>query len=178
MRSLRFLLRFGLSFVVLLLTACVVSTQFSSVWKDNAYQGHPRKIFIISDFKNAENRRTFEEAFVKEMKSRGQDCVTSYSIVSEPSVSDRGVISSLAKEAGADAVLVNRPLGTRLGKSAGADYLDVYIETQTDVYDIKTDKLVLSIAAQTRRSSKRPIAEQIHSYVHDIVAKLSQSGLF
>jgi hypothetical protein len=178
MRLLRSFFRLGLSSMVLLLLACVISTQFSSVWKDEAYQEHPEKILIISEFKNPENRRIFEESFVKEMKNRGQNGEASYSIVSKPSVSDIDDIASLAKEAGADAVLVNRPLGTRIGKSAGADYMDVYIDTQTDVYDMKSNKLILSISAQTRRSQKLPIVEQIRSYVRDVVAELSRLGLF
>jgi hypothetical protein len=166
-----------LGIMLLLFIACA-STKFPSVWKDEAYQGHPEKILVINTFPNLANRKAFEDEFVKALQDRRVDAVVSYTVMPEPVVSDKDAIAALAKEVGADTVLINRPLRTRVGQSAGADYMDVYINTQTDVYEMKSNRLVLSASAETMRRQSEPITDQIQSYVNDLVDKLSHLGLF
>jgi hypothetical protein len=170
-------------FIVL---ACT-STKFSTLWKDKTYQGRPAKILVINAFPNPANRRLFEEEFVKAVKDRRVDAVVSYTVMPDPIVSDKDVRADeeaywrVLQEVGADTVVINKPLGSTKGETSGASgvtYLDVYINTQTDVYDIKSNRLVLSATAETWIRQDTPYNTLIKSYIKDIVHKLSQQGLF
>lgn len=177
MRSAKLSVRLTAGIFWLFLIACA-TTKFPSVWKDEAYQGHPEKILVINTFSDPANRITFEDEFVKALKGRGADAVASYTIMPEPAVSDKDTIAAHAKEAGADTVIINRLLQTRLGQSAGSDYMDLYMSTQTDVYDMNSNRLILSATAETVRSQSKPIRDQMQSYVNDLVEKLSSMRLF
>ena len=179
MRALRLSLPFAAFVMLFILVACA-STKFSAVWKDDTYEGHPEKILVISTFQNPANRRLFEDDLVKSLKDRGTDAIVSYTVMPDPAVSDKNAIALRAKELGADAVLINRPLGTRMDETGGVFgvYEDLYINTQTDVYDVKSNRLILSATAETWIRQDVPYATHIQSYTKDLVQKLSQKGLF
>jgi hypothetical protein len=186
MRALRSSLQFAAFIMVLILPACT-STKFSTVWKDTTYQGHPKKILVINAFPNPANRRLFEDEFVKALKDRKVDAVVSYTVMPDPIVSDKGARADeeacwrVLQDAGADTVVINKPLGSTKGETSGASgvtYLDVYINTQTDVYDMKSNSLVFSATAETWIRQDTPYATLIQSYIKDLVKKMSQQGLF
>lgn len=177
MKSLRKSLPFA-SFILLVVLGACTSTKFSAVWKDDTYEGYPKKILVISTFQNLANRRLFEDDLVKLLKDRGTDAVVSYTVMPNPAVSDKNAIALHAKELGADAVLINRPVGTRTEEGSGfIVYENVYINTQTDVYDIKSNRLILSATAETWIRQDVPYSIHIQSYTKDLVQKLSQKGL-
>jgi hypothetical protein len=180
MRVLRIYLQFA-SFAMLFLFIACASTKFPVIWKDETYQGPPKKILVISAFPNPVNRRLFEDELVKALKDHGIDAVMSYNVMPNPVVSDESAIAAQAKRVGADTVLINKPLGSRTTESGGhgtAYYQDLYISTQTDIYDMKSNRLVLSASAETWIRQDTPYSSRIHSYVKDLVDKLSQQGLF
>jgi hypothetical protein len=186
MRALRASLQVAAFMMVFIVLACT-STKFSTVWKDKTYQGRPAKILVINAFPNPANRRLFEEEFVKALKDRRVDAVVSYTVMPDPIVSDKGAREDeeacwrVLQEVGADTVVINKPLGSTKGETSGASgvsYLDVYINTQTDVYDVKSDRLVLSATAETWIRQDTPYDTLIKSYIKDLVQKLSKQGLF
>ena len=168
-------------FVMLFLFAACATTKFPETWKDETYKGRPEKILVINAFPNPLNRRLFEDELVKAMKDRGIDAVASYTVMPNPVVSNQNAIAAQAKEVNADTVLINRAVGTRMGESGGHGnyyYDDLYIITQTDVYDMKSSRLILTDSAETWMRQGEPYSSRIHSYVIDLVNKLSQQGLF
>ena len=176
----RISLQFASLVMSLLFIACA-STKFSDTWMDETYQGPPQKVLVINAFPNPVNRRLFEDELVKELKDHRIDAVASYTFMPSPVVSDKNVIAAQAQEMGADTVLINRPIGTRMGESGGSGnltYEDLYIKTQTDVYDMKSNRLVLSASAETWIRQGSPFSSRIHSYVKDLVNRLSLEGLF
>ena len=178
MRVLRLSLQFVLFIMLILSTACT-STKFSTMWKDETYQGHPGKILVINAFSNPENRRLFEDEFVKELKAHRIDAVMSYTIMPDPVVSDKDAIAAQAKGVGADTVLINRLIGTTMRETQGFTvYEDLYVNTQIDVYDMKSSRLILSARAETWIRQDIPYPIHIKSYVKDVVQKLSRQGLF
>jgi len=185
MRVLKLSLQFVLFITLFLVVACA-STKFSTIWKDETYQGHPEKILVINSFPNPANRRIFEDEFVKALKGRGIDAVMSYTTMPVSVVLDKDAFAAQAKEIAADAVLVNQPLGTTMSETAapggysytGVAFTDVSIETRTDVYDMKLNKLILSVSAATWIHQDEPYLKQIKSYVKDLVNQLSRQGLF
>jgi hypothetical protein len=185
MRFLRLSLPFASLCILFLFTACT-STKFSTIWKDETYREHPKKILVINSFPNPATRRTFEDEFVEALKERGVDAVMSYTIMPDTVVSDKDAIAALAKQVTADAVLVNRPLGAKVettelystGYSTGFAYKDVYIDTQTDVYDMKSNKLISIATSETQIPEGKPSQNQIQTFVKDLVNQLSRIGLF
>jgi len=173
---------FAAFIVLFIFLACAsTSTKFPTVWKDKTYQGHPEKILVINAFPNPVNRKLFEDEFVMAVKDRRIDAVVSYTVMPDPIVSDRDAIATQAKAVGADTVLISKPLGATKDEiigAGGAGYLDVYIGTQTDVYDMKSNTLVLSVTAETWIAQGTPYATLIKSYIKDLVQKLSKQGLF
>ena len=166
--------------MLFLFIACA-STKFSAIWKDETYQGHPEKILVINAFQNPVNRKLFEDELVKALKDRGMDAVVSYTVMPNPVVSNKNAITAQAKKAGADTVLINKPISARTDESLGAGpvyYDNLYIKMQTDVYDMKSKKVVLSATAETWIRQDASSATNIHYYVKELVNKLSQQGLF
>jgi len=165
-----------------LFTACTKpTTNFSSIWKDETYQVQTEKILVINAFKDPGYRRQFEDGFVKALKDRRIDAVVSYRVMPDPVVDDKDAIAVQAKAVGADAVFINRPRGTEQKdvwvSADGTDEYKLYINTQTDVYDIKSNRLVFSVSAETRIQKGKLYADQIQSYIKDLVNMMSQAGL-
>jgi hypothetical protein len=136
---------------------------------------------VINAFPNPTARRLVEDEIVKALKDRKIDAVVSYTIMPDPVVSDTDAIEAKAKEVGADTVLINKRLGTTGGETYGAGgviYKDVYIDTQIDVYDMKSNRVVLRVSADTWIQQDAPNVKLIQSYVKDLVNRLSRQGLF
>jgi hypothetical protein len=172
MRIIRLSLQFALFCMLFLFLACT-STQFSTIWKDETYQGHPEKILVINSLPNPATRRIFEDELVKALKERGKDAVMSYTFMPAPVVSDKDAIAAQAKVVGADTVLISSSIGPQMDATG-----DRYLNIQTDVYDIKSNKLVFSAATKTRIRPAAPYLDQIQSYVKDLVEQQSRMGLF
>ena len=179
MRAFRLSLQFALLIILFLFIACA-STKFSTEWKDETYQVRPEKILVISAFEFPSNRRLFEEDFVKALKDRRIDAVVSYNVMPDPVVVDKDAIAVQAKAVGADTVLINRPIDATMpeNESGGRTYWDLYVNTQTEVYDMKSNRLVLSATAKTSTLQGESYTILMQSYVKDLVNKLSQLGLF
>ena len=184
MRFTRLSMQFAAFIMVFIFLACTTtSTKFSNVWKDTTYQGHPEKILVIDMGPNPDVRKRFEDEFVMALKDRRVDAVVSYTIMPEPVVSDKDAIAARAKEVGANTILINRRLGSTIGETKGETIrgggsTDLYINMQTDAYDMTSNKLVLSVTAETWILQGIPESTLIKSYLKDLVKKLSQQGLF
>ncbi len=173
MKALRLAVRLCLLIVFLFFIACA-STKFVT-WKDETYQGHPAKILVVDSFPNPATRRIFEDELVKSLKDRGIDSVVRYVATHDPLLSDKDAIKTQAKEVSADTVLVTQPVGTRMG---GSGTLDMLINTKTDVYDMKSGKLILIATGETQIPEGNPSPKQIKTFVKNLVNQLSRSGLF
>ena len=173
MKVLRIALRLGLFIILFLFIACT-STKFI-IWKDKTYQEHPERILVVNSFPDPATRRIFEEEFVEALNERKVDFVVKYPVIHDPIMLDKDAIMALAKEVGADTVLITRPVGSRIG-TAGA--LNMFINTQTDGYDMKSRRLILIATAETQVAGGKPSPSQVQTLVKDLVNHLSRLGLF
>ncbi len=171
MRVIRLSLQFALFCVLFLFIACT-STTFSSIWKDETYQDHPKKVLVISSFPNPATRRIFEDEFVTALKERGVDAVMSYTIMPDKVVLGKDALAVQAKETGADTVLVCSSIGPAMDELG-----ERYINSQTDVYNIKSNRLIFSATAKREILQAIPYLNQIQSYVKDLLHQLSQRGV-
>ncbi len=166
-----FLSTFVLALV--LLPSCSPTTKLASVWRDDGYQNHPKKMMIIGEFKNPGNRRIFEDEMVKQLEALGTDAVGSYTAIPERTEVDRDMVTAKMNELGADAVLIARvvdkktvstfvPGTVRPGYpgygggwhgyyaySSSNTVQDEFAVLQTNLYDLKTDKLIWTAVSET-----------------------------
>jgi hypothetical protein len=115
------------------------------------------------------------------LKERGVDALVSYTVLPYQMVSDKNTIAAKAKAVGADTVLISKTLDTKILKSTGQSigvYQILYINTQTDVYDMKSNRLVLTVLAETTIRTGEQSVNNIQSFIKDLVKELSQMGLF
>jgi hypothetical protein len=153
--------------------ACA-STKFSDIWKDETYQGPPTRILVINTFKDPSIRRLFQDKMVKTLKDHKVDAVAKYTVLPpDQVVYNTEAIAAQAKEVGADTVLITKPAGTSEHS---------YFNTHTDVYDMKTNKLISYVSAETKRQigsfNPQDYVNYVPSYVKDLVNKMSKAGLF
>src|SRR5512139_1007145 len=158
---------------LMLLPSCSPTTKLASVWRDNEYLNHPRKMMIIGELKNPGNRRLFEDEMVKQLKALGTDAVVSYVAIPERTGVDRDTITAKMNELGADAVLIARvvdkkTVSTYVPGTVTSGYpgygggwhgyyaysqsytvQDEFAVLQTNLYDLKADKLIWTAVSET-----------------------------
>lgn len=159
------------------LSGCA-TTQITSSWKDPSYQGPPRRTMVIGMAKQSVNRRVFEDEFVSQLKARGTDAFASYTILPDALESDHSAIAAVVQKQGADTLLISRliqqktkrtyipgtiePMPGYYGRWShyygfGYDAMytpgyvaeEEYAIVETNLYDVKGDKLLWSAASET-----------------------------
>ena len=185
MNVLRGSFHFSLFLMCFLFIACTKpTTNFSTIWKDAAYEIQPKKVLVINAYKNPVIRKFFEDGFVAALKERKIDAIVSYTTMSDmpdPALDEKVAVVIQAREVGADAVLINKPLETPQNDAnifAGSPGWKTSISTRTDVYDMKTYKLIMSVSAEKQLQREKLYTDQIQSYTKDLVSTMSQHRLF
>ena len=193
---------FALAMAIALgLTACVASTKIVNQWVSPDYTS-PRfkKIMVIGVSKQPSIRRTFEDEFVKQLKTAGVEAVPSYLYIPEDGQVDEGRLQAAVKQAGADAVIITRlvrvekktemspgfyqpapAFGFYRGYSAAwvgyyepprVYQYDVYI-SETSLYDM--NQLVWSGTVET--TAPDDINKEIQRYVDTVIDALKSKNL-
>ena len=105
----RSLIRLSLVTVALVaLASCSARTQLTSSWTDPAAPNHVyKKVVVVGATPRSSVRRMYEDAFAADLKARGIDAVTSYSLSGEGQL-DKDAAAAKLKEIGADGVVVTR----------------------------------------------------------------------
>ena len=190
--------------VALVLTACA-STKIVNQWVQPDYTAHRfRKILIIGVSKQPSIRRTFEDEFVKQLKTVGVDAVPSYLYIPEPGQVAEGRLQEAVKRANADGVIITRLVRVEkktqvspgfyqpapaLGygfysgySSAWLGYYepprvyqyDVYV-SETSLYDAARNQLVWTGTAET--TDPGDINKEIEGYVDTVIDTLKSKNL-
>jgi len=104
------MLRRTLSTILLLaLVGCGTQTSMVQVWSDELHEAGPDdRILIIGMTPDERSQRMFEDAMVREFKSRGYDAVASAPIVAQHEVVDEVALRAVIQEGGYDLVLATR----------------------------------------------------------------------
>jgi hypothetical protein len=172
----------GLILVVLLFVAGIfgcATTEVTAVWKDGAYQSQPKKVLVISLFKDQTVRRMAEDEFKSHLKFSGVDAATGYEVFSGSELPTKEKVVEQVKAGGYDAVLLTRLIDTRTERRAvsagptyaaphygmsyggyyGQGYSTIYATTyqvddkfavvESNLYDAATEKLVWTATSDT-----------------------------
>lgn len=180
MSVLRLSMQFAAIIMLSVFLACT-STKISDTWKDVTYKGPPKKILVINMFQDPSTRRLFEDEIVGALNDYNVNAVVKYTVAPpDQIVFDKDAIAAQAKEVGADTVLITRSLGARRDPP-GTGISGSYLNTRTDVYDMKSNKFVSFVTAETpirQTGIQQFIINDVPSFVNDLVNELSRLGLF
>jgi len=183
----------------LLLTSCA-STILTAVWKDESFTGPVRKMAVIGIFKTPAIRNFFEDEFSRQLKTRGIEAVAGYTLIPVDDQSDKDIVASKLRNVGIDYVLVTRLVDRKTVQTyvPGQAYVvpgyyrswggyyqyaytpgymveDVYAYAETNIYDVKYDKLIWSAHSETEISGMNQ--ELIRSFVNLMIGRLSADAV-
>jgi len=101
-----------LMMAVTLFAACA-STDVTSVWKDPAFQGKPKKVLVYAVLKKEAMRRIVEDEFVGHFKYRGIDAAPGYQVIPGDELVKKEVLEETLKKHGFDSLLLTQVTGTK-----------------------------------------------------------------
>ncbi|NTW57852.1 MAG: hypothetical protein HGB21_10905 [Nitrospirae bacterium] len=87
-----------------LLPACG-GTKIIDPWRDPAFPGGLKKVFVIGVVRTRGPRSMLEDEFARQLKARGIDAVASTSVLPDEPLPARDIIAAKVRESGADAVI-------------------------------------------------------------------------
>lgn len=98
--------------VTLVCSACSSATKMNSVWKDDRYTKGPiASVMVLGVAEKTENRRLYEDAFVKLLEARGVKALSSLALIPEGTELSKAVIKKAAVDNQLDTVLITRVTG-------------------------------------------------------------------
>ena len=193
-----------LAVTVFLLAGCS-QTKVTSVWVDQEYQGDGiNNVFVVGVSKDGGLRRIFEDEFVALFRQRGVSAVPSYRLLPDKDLEDENMLVSKVEESGSDAILITRLIDIRRDTQyIPPDYVYapppyyyggwhgyysraymvspgymVEYETavlETNVYDLKTDKLIWS--ARSDAPTDGSMGKHIREFAQSIITQLAEARL-
>jgi hypothetical protein len=95
-----------------LLASCA-TTEVTAVWKDESYQGVPRRVLVYAILKQPVSRRIVEDEFVSHFRSLGIDAVPGYTVFPSKELVKEDVLAEKLKTQGFDSLLLMQPTGWR-----------------------------------------------------------------
>ncbi len=178
------------------MTSCT-TVILTSVWNDQTYKSHPKNVLVIAAVSDSEVKRSLEQEFVLQLKARGIDAVASISIFGDDVMLGEGALAGQIRDQGADAVLITSVnelqavtiyipetsyapphyYGTwyryysAVPLRPGYAIQDPYAVLETNLYDVKTERLVWTAASETYAKSFG--RKWRKSYVETIIKKLA-----
>jgi len=188
-----------------LLASCA-GTKLVAQWKDDAYQGHPAKIFVIGQSKEYGPRTLVEDEFVRQLKARGNDAIASYTVLPREEKPEKEAVLKKVQELGADVIILVKFLKKEVGDTHtpvrryavpqgfdtswdsyyGGVSTDVGVRDvsydydavtmETTLFQTATRKPIWSALSQTTYQSGGPI-KQIKPFTTAIVKDLVQERL-
>jgi hypothetical protein len=103
------IVRAGLCSLVLVLGACAAPTVLNTQWSNPDFKGKPLKnILVVAVVKDSANRRTFEDAMVRQLAAKGVTAEPSYRYSADPGVMEQAKLQQAVQQSGATGVLLSR----------------------------------------------------------------------
>jgi hypothetical protein len=185
-----------LSFVALFIMTSCASTKLTTVWRDDNFNRHLKKVLVIGISKEEGKKRFFETAFASKLKEQGTAALQSFTIFPYGEILKKEVIVSKVREMDIDAVLVTRlvekktvetyfpgPANYRMpsyynnyyGYYSGSYRSGAVVESEvvvleTNLYDAETEDIIWSAMSETfmEKSSDKLIEEFIDLIIDDL----------
>jgi len=195
----RFVLAVLLVAVAALAAGCGSSTNFTQTWKDPGLTKFDfTKVGALAIAKTDGIRRTAEDAMAGSLQRGGVQAVPLYTLVSHDQIKDQAAVSAALKQAGIDGLVIMRLVATEnkttyvpgssypahygspwgyYGYGWGAAYdpgymvTNKYVNVETNIYDLRTNKLVWSgISESVDPTSADQLVVDIADAAYDVMA--------
>jgi hypothetical protein len=193
-----------LALTTFLLAGCS-QTKVTSAWVDPEYQGDGiDNVFVVGLSKDGGLRRLFEDEFVTLFKQKGVNATSSYRLVPDDKLRDEKNLDRTVRESDSDTILMTRLIDIRKDTQyVPPDYVyappahyyggwhgyynrsymvspgyTVEYETavlETNLYDLKTDKLIWSARSDAPTDGK--VGKHIKDFARSIVNQLAEAKL-
>jgi hypothetical protein len=188
-----------------LLATCAAKTEIPNAWRNPAHEGVPyQKIFVIGVGENEANRRLFEDRFAAALSGKGTVASASYGTLPQSQRLTEAQVRRAIRGGSYDGVIVTRALGVEekqeyvpprtytvpgyyrgfygyYGSSWDVVHEPGYYRTytivrlETNLYDVRTGKLVWSGQSETFNPSS--LAEIIDSATKAVAKRLRKESL-
>jgi hypothetical protein len=89
------------------LSSCA-STTVTGYWRDEAYTGRPNKALVVLVTAKPTVMRLFEDNFSQQLKTRGIDAVSAYTLMPSEEKPDKETIAAAAEKINADSLFITR----------------------------------------------------------------------
>ena len=94
---------------VLALAACAAPTVLNTQWLSPDFKDKPiRNILVVAVVKDTTNRRTFEDAMVRQLTAKGVKAEPSYRYAPDAGIMEQAKMQQAVKQSGATGVLLSR----------------------------------------------------------------------
>src|ERR671922_2090307 len=110
----------------LVVVGCATSNMVVSEWSNPGYSAASFKRIMVGGVdRQTSIRRTFEDEFVAQLRSAGIDALPSYRYIPENEKIEEAKLKQAAQQAGADAVILARPVSVEQKTDYGPTYYPV-----------------------------------------------------
>ena len=107
----KFVMMGTLLFAVLLTLSCASPMRLTDNWKSSAYTGPAyKKVMVVAMTKRIEMRQSFEDEFVRQLKSRGVEAAACHECIPDPDKVTREELAQVSQGMGIEAYLIVRVL--------------------------------------------------------------------
>ena len=187
----------------LVLAGCSTANFIVSEWRNPAYVAPVFKTVMVGGLSEQTSvQRNFEDEFLTQLKAAGVDVLPSYRYLPEDEKIDDAKLRQVARKAGADALIVARPVKveqkTEYGPSYyptpsigifgghvagvwqvpyGAPSITRYTEytSEATLYDLAKDEIVWT--ATLRTSERENLNSAVKLYVESVINALKEKNL-
>lgn len=187
----------------LILAGCSTANFIVSEWRNPAYVAPGFKTVMVGGLSEQTSvRRNFEDEFLAQLKAAGVDVLPSYRYLPDDEKIDDAKLKQVARKAGADALIVARPVKveqkTEYGPSYyptpsigifgghvagvwqvpyGASSITRYTEytSEATLYDLAKDEIVWT--ATLRTSELENLKTAVKLYVESVINALKEKNL-
>ena len=174
------------------MTSCA-STKVTGEWKDpNLTTKQFKKIMVMGIAKQPQNRRFYEDEFVRQLKAKGVMAISSHTLISHENMWDRATIVQTLGSMEFDSVIITRVVDMKNRQQYyDVNMYDYYNRSfnyrvrgstdqqkfvfESNLYDAKTEKLVFSLSTDTY--AQENINKRLGSYIKTVLNKLVQNNL-
>ena len=174
------------------MTSCA-STKVTGEWKDpNLTTKQFKKIMVMGIAKQPQNRRFYEDEFVRQLKAKGVMAISSHTLISHENMWDRATIVQTLGSMEFDSVIITRVVDMKSRQQYyDVNMYDYYNRSyryrvrgsteqqkfviESNLYDAKTEKLVFSLSSNTY--AQENIKKRLGTYIETVLNKLVKNNL-
>ena len=180
------------------ITSCA-STKVTGEWlAPNLPSKKFKKIMVMGVAKQPQDRKLYEDEFIRQLKTKGVEAVSSYTLIKHENMWDKETIIKTVESMEFDGVIITQVQSSKEKLSYLSHEYDMYdyysysfpiapyydrgnaFDNQlfgfvSKLYDAKTQALVFSLASETYAHDD--IQKRLDSYIKIVINKLVQNNL-